>query len=365
MSGDVVQAMTELERRLNEALARYEAQARDGSRVAEELRSEVRVLADQVADIARRRSGGVAGSATTSLGRALIESREYSAWRHGQAGRVRFEARNTLTSAGSLVQEQRLPGVVPGGTIPTTLLDVVPQIPIASNAIELVREQTLTNNASGVAEGDAKPESDITVQSVTYPVRTIATWMRISRQLAEDEPAIAAYIDQRLGYAVRQAVNAQMLTGTGANNLSGVFTTGNYTVYAPSSGDNALDAITRAVHQLWASGYVADTAIVNPSTWGALRIAKGSDGHYLFAPGQLDVAAPVRVIMHPNMGAAQFLVGAFSQFSLAAVREAVTVELFEQDQDNAIRNLITVRAEVRMAFAVLRPAAFLGGNISS
>jgi len=57
-------------------------------------------------------------------------------------------------------------------------------------------------------------------------------------------------------------------------------------------------------------------------------------------------------------------VGAFSTFTAAFWREGITVEAFEQDANNVTQNLITLRAEVRLAFAVLRPSAFLGGQIA-
>jgi HK97 family phage major capsid protein len=362
--------LSAIEARLDDAIRRYEAQVRDAGSAASETRAEVRALSDQVAELSKRVERR-SHRQQHSIGQRVVEAKEWQAWARGELSRARvelsgLEIRNTLTSGGGggLVQEQRIPGVVPGATQPTDLIDIVPAVPTQSNAVEIVRELSRRNNAAGVAEGAAKPESDITLETVTYPVRTIATWMRVSRQLAQDEPAIAAYLDARLATMIREKVSQQMLTGTGANDLAGVYTTGQYTVYTPTASDTLYDAITRAYHLLWQDGYRADVAIVNPGDFGGLKISKGSDQHYVFAPGVLEQSLPVRIVMHPSMAAGQFLVGAFSTFTAAFWREGITVEAFEQDADNARHNLVTLRAEVRLAFAVLRPAAFLGGQIA-
>lgn len=361
MSGDVVSSLTAVEAKIEGALSRYDTEIKSA-------REEIRAVADQIGELQRKIERQRALRAV-SLGARVVEAKEWQAWVRGELSRARIEisgieVRNTLISTGGLVQEQRIPGVVPGGTQPTDLIDIVPAVPTQSNAVEIVRELARVNNAAGVPEGGAKPESDITLETVTYPVRTIATWMRVSRQLVQDEPAIAAYLDARLATMIRERVSQQMLTGSGANNLVGVYTTGQHTVYSPTSGDTLYDAIVRAYHQLWQDGYRADVAVANPADFGALKISKGSDGHYRFAPGVLEQALPVRIVMHPSMPAGQFLVGAFGTFSAAFWREGITVEAFEQDADNVTNNLITLRAEVRLAFAVLRPAAFLGGQIA-
>lgn len=358
---EVVRGIEAIEAKLDGALARYDD-------AVQAVATEVRALAEQLGDL-QRKVERQKTSRPVSLGARVVEAKEWQAWARGELSRARvelsgLEIRNTLTSGGGLVQEQRIPGVVPGATQPTDLIDIVPAVPTQSNAVEIVRELSIRSNAAGVAEGAAKPESDITLEAVTYPVRTIATWMRVSRQLAQDEPAIAAYLDARLATMIRERVSQQMLTGTGANDLAGVYTTGQYTVYTPTAGDTLYDAITRAYHLLWQDGYRADVAIVNPIDFGGLKISKGSDGHYLYAPGVLEQSLPVRILMHPSMPAGHFLVGAFASFTAAFWREGITVEAFEQDADNVRHNLVTLRAEVRLAFAVLRPSAFLGGQIA-
>ena len=64
------------------------------------------------------------------------------------------------------------------------------------------------------------------------PVSTVAHWIKISKQLAADAPALAAYVDTRMRYGVNQKVDIQLVVGDGtAPNISGTYDTGNYTAH--------------------------------------------------------------------------------------------------------------------------------------
>ena len=45
-------------------------------------------------------------------------------------------------------------------------------------------------------------------------------------------------------------------------------------------------------------------------------------------------------------------------------RQGITVEIFNQNEDDVEKNLLTVRAEARGAFSVFRPAAVIVGSIT-
>jgi len=52
------------------------------------------------------------------------------------------------------------------------------------------------------------------------------------------------------------------------------------------------------------------------------------------------------------------LVGDWTQATIA-VADTLKVEFFEQDQDNVIKNMITVRVEAREVLVVEQPSAFI------
>src|SRR5690606_3058242 len=119
-----------------------------------------------------------------------------------------------------------------------TLESLFPGAPTGSNAIEFTKEASFTNSAAETAEAGDKPESALTWSLVNMPVSTVAHWIKISRQLASDNAALAAYVNGRMVYGVNRRVESQLATGNGtAPNISGFMKSGNYTAHGYLSGD--------------------------------------------------------------------------------------------------------------------------------
>jgi HK97 family phage major capsid protein len=57
-----------------------------------------------------------------------------------------------------------------------------------------------------------------------------------------------------------------------------------------------------------------------------------------------------------------FMVGAFKLAATLFDREEAQILVSNEDQDNFVRNLVTVLCEERLALAVTRPAAFIYGS---
>ena len=161
-----------------------------------------------------------------------------------------------------------------------TIESLYSPIATTSNAIEYMREATFVNNAAEVAEGAAKPESDVTFSLVNTPVATVAHWIRITRQLAMDNAALVAYVDGRLRYGVNRRIETQLVSGNGtAPNLSGFMRAGSFTAHGYAAA--ALGAtlpkfvlIRKIIADLWAAGYPADggAIVMNPLDWAQMEI---------------------------------------------------------------------------------------------
>jgi hypothetical protein len=91
-------------------------------------------------------------------------------------------------------------GLIPQRFAPLVMRDVVPVIPLdGTNAVEYVRETWTTPTADyQVNEGDRKNQTGVTYTDFTANVRTIATFVKVSRQMAQDVPFIMATIEQKL-----------------------------------------------------------------------------------------------------------------------------------------------------------------------
>lgn len=86
-------------------------------------------------------------------------------------------------SAGALIEPQRNAGILMPGLRRLTIRDLLAQGRISSNSLEYVRENVFTNSAAPVAEGNLKPESNLTFTKDTANVKTIAHWIQASRQV--------------------------------------------------------------------------------------------------------------------------------------------------------------------------------------
>lgn len=287
-----------------------------------------------------------------------------------------IEVKNTLTTTvGTNSFAQHRPGVVPGAFPELAIENLFTHIPTAAGAIDFMKESAWTNNAAETAEGAVKPESALTIAAVTMPMATVAHWLKISRQLAEDNPALAVYIDTRLRFGVDNRVDTQLVAGNGvAPNLSGIFTAGNYVAHGfadatlpATAGLKKIALLIKVKAALKVAGYATNAVLLHPVDVGNIMIdlLSVSNGlEVLVSAGGLDGLLGFRVIEAIGMTQGSFLMGSFSQGATVWDREAVRVDMSESDGDNFQRNLITVRAERRLALTVESPSAFRGGTLT-
>lgn len=349
--------------------------AHDTNAALENLGIKQRELADRILQIEQK--GGAPGSEETKLtswGEQFCKSDVYKAFAGGNTQKARFEVKNTLTGSDTNVAPDRKPGVVSGAFQPLTLESFLPSMPTASNAIEFTKEASFTNSAAEAAEGSAKAESALTWSLVNMPISTVAHWIKISRQLAADNVALAAYVDTRMRYGVNLKVEQQLVAGDGtAPNISGILDAGNFTAHGIA--DAALGAtlkklvlIRKIMAASWAAGFPADGILLNPADWATIEIdlmttAAGQTLYSVSEGGQPRLFG-VPVIQSVGMTADNVAVGAFGQAYMVHNREGVVVEMSDSDSDNFTKNLITIRAERRLALATERPAAVRAGDLT-
>lgn len=315
------------------------------------------------------------GDKITSWGSQFIESSAYTNFTGGSTQKARFEVQNnTNVGSDATVAPDRKPGVVGGATQILTLEDMLVSLPTSSNAIEFTREATFVNNAAETAEGLEKPESDITFELVNMPVSTVPHWTKISRQLAADSPALAAYINARMSYGVNQRTETQLAVGDGVGpNISGLFDTGNYTAHGILDGAlpsilKRLSLIRKCIALLLNTGYRPNAIVLNPLDFGEIEIELMTTvgGQMLLNVNEMGqtVLFGVPVVQSAGVTADTFQVGDYMQAATVHNREGVVVELSDSDADNFTKNLVTVRAERRLALTVEKPAAIIGGDLT-
>lgn len=318
-----------------------------------------------------------------SVGETVTDSEDFKAFvKSGGKGRVSISVKAIISalttdadgSAGDLIVPQRLAGIIAPPQRKMTIRDLLTPGRTGSNAIQYVKETGFTNSAATVTEtaGTAKPQSEIKFDIVTSPVTTIAHWVLATKQILDDVPMLQSYIDGRLRYGLQYVEENQLLNGGGTGtDLNGIYTQA--TAYsAPivptmAGGMTKIDVIRLAILQAFLAEYPSNGIVMHPADWADIELTKTETGEYLFANPQ-GGSEPrlwrLPVVETQAMTIDKFLTGAFQLGAQIFDREDANVEISTEDSDNFRKNLVTVRAEERLAVAVYRPQSFIKGDFS-
>jgi HK97 family phage major capsid protein len=293
---------------------------------------------------------------TRPRGRHIVEVKDISSLTTDAAG-----------SVGTLVRPDRAaPVELPRRRM--TIRALLAQGNTASNAIEYDKEKGFTNNAAPVAEGALKPQSEIQYEEATAPVRTIAHWMRASVQILADAPGLRSMIDNRLRYGLTYVEESQLLNGSGVGqNLEGLVTVA--TAFAAPGGlvaGQMIDTVRLGMLQVALAEYPPNGVVLNPIDWAYIEMLKDGQGRYLIGNPQGTLNPTLwglPVVPTQAMGVDKFLVGAFDLAAQIFDRQDATVEVSTEDQDNFVKNKVTIRAEERLALAIYREEALVYGDL--
>jgi HK97 family phage major capsid protein len=355
-----------------------------GMNQANERLAAMQAQVDALEQKATRRSGP-APEEHKSVGQRVVESQELKGFLDSGKTSVRislndasFESKAVLsatatwgatTSIGtSLVSPQR-GGFLDPLVEQLSVRDLIAPGRTNSNAIEYPREATATNAAAVIAENTLKPLSDLTFDLESAPVRTIATRLKASRNILDDAPQLQTYIDGRLRYFVRRAEDEELLNGDGTGqHLLGIRTQA--TAYAAPTGftaTTALDTLRAAILQSTLALIPASGIVLHPTNWAVLEATKDAAGQYLIGDPQGGTAARIwnmPVALTLRLPVNTFLTGAFREGAQIFDRLGIEVLVSTEDEDNFSRNMVTIRAEERLALAVYRPEAFITGTLA-
>lgn len=240
--------------------------------------------------------------------------------------------------------------------------------PIADNTF-LYMPLTVTGNAGFVAEGSDKPETTFKVDAKTGQVKTIATWTKVSEQLFADKSQLINILDNNLTHAVDVTVQNQLISGDGVGeNLSGISKAGNFTDYATGSGEatNTVDLLRNVAFKMRGANIDNLSIVLNWSDWSALLGLKSTTNEYLIN-GILDPVKQtiygVPVVLSSAMTAGKFAMGNFKMGGIVFDKTSMSLEI-DRTGDDFTKNLITIRAERRLGFAVVQPKAICYGALT-
>ncbi|PAT64060.1 phage major capsid protein [Psychrobacter sp. JB193] len=253
-----------------------------------------------------------------------------------------------------------------------TVRDLLAPGDTESPSVHYLRETLFTNNAAPVAENTTKPYSDIEFEEVLSGVKTVAHLMKIAKQTLDDLPQLRSIINGRLLNGLKRVEDTQLLFGSGVgNNLHGIYTQA--TAFAnPSTKttpSNSLDLMRLAMLQVTLAELSATGHVMHDIDWTDIELIKDANTKgYLFSNpfGTLEarlwglpVAQTNQAGMHGN-----FLTGSFADAAQIFDREDANVVVSTENADDFEKNMVSVRAEERLALAVYRPQAFVKGSLT-
>lgn len=354
----------------SDAIKSWLARFPDGGPV--EVRGMVASAHSDVMEYNPSNSGG--GSYSQMIGlRSATET-----WRGGVIGpdRMRSIVTSADASAGLWVRPEYRGLLEPGLTRPLSIRNLVTVLPTQSDAIEYIREATRISAAAPVTEaiqlahtGDVtatKPEGGLTFTPITDVVKQIALWVPVTNRILSDAPQLRAYIDQYLTDDIALELEDQIVTGTGGAGFTGIFnTSGTQTLGPPGSGLTELDLIYRAKRLVRQNARTNATAILaNPEDverWVLQKQGTALNGYafqqWFNGTGNVTTAWGLPVIESEACPVGFGLVGDFRR-AILFDRENVRISVGTAEQD-FIRNIVRILAEMRAGFGVTRPSAFV------
>ena len=266
------------------------------------------------------------------------------------------------TTAGWDPETVRLPRVIEDAqAVRPRIIDLIPFAQTGLGTVTWMEETTATLAAAEKAEGAAYAESQFVLTEQSSAVQKITDSVPVTDEQLEDVSMVQSYLDGRLRFGVRKRLSLQLLVGNGATpNLRGILNVVGIQVQV-KGGDNEPDAIYKAITLVRVTGDADPNAVVlHPNDWQTIRLLQTADGIYIW--GSPSEAGPERIWGLQIVQTAEEtentgLVGDFANFSMVFERKGIDVQVgFVNDDFTKGRK--TLRADMRAAFVVFRPAAF-------
>lgn len=231
---------------------------------------------------------------------------------------------------------------------------------ISGNAITYFLQDAYEGTPAVTAENAKKPQNSTGFTPTTLALSKIAAYIKETDEIVSDAPFLASEVQNALLYQlglVEDATLINAVAGT-AGILAGTYGAGSGSI----AGDFA-DGLLYAIKSIKSSSaYDASAVIINPADMFSLMTAKDNNLQYIgggyftgaYGNGQyqpINAIWGVPVFESNAVSAGGALVVA-KQAVKVWVKGGVDVKLYEQNEDDALYNRVTLLAEERIACAV-------------
>jgi HK97 family phage major capsid protein len=333
---------------------------------------------------------------TGSIGKQFVNDEVYKAWFKGIApsGRIPDSMKGihsptidvkgltvktlvtgaSATQAGAFITAEDSGIYEPLGRYPLNVLGLIARRQTDSDTVEFVRQTAQVTQAAPTAEASAtdgstgeKPEGAMAFERVTANVKTIPVWVPATKQALSDAAQLRGIIDQEIREDLIEELEDQILNGNGSGaNFTGLYNTSN--VLGQSYTTDIITTTRKAITNLVTNGKVVPNGwLIHPADWETIDLLKDAENRYYrggpFAGGPNTLwQVPVVQSFHAVEGTP--ILGNWNK-AVIWDREQTTISVSDSHEDFFIRNMVAILGELRAAFAVIRPTAFVEVSLSA
>lgn len=238
--------------------------------------------------------------------------------------------------------------------------DYFTNVTISGNAITYFLQGAYEGVPAVTAESAKKPQNSTSFTGKTLALSKIAAYIKETDEIVNDAPFLVSEVQNALIYQIGKIEDSTVLSAIAGTTGLNVATYD--TALTPPEG--LAEGILKAILAIKGnSAYDASVVFVNPSDLYGLLSAKDNNGQFIGggyftgAYGNGSYAMPTTIWGVPVIASSDITTGE----ALVAAKEAVKiwkkggidVRLFEQNEDDAIYNRVTLVGEERLACAVV------------
>lgn len=241
----------------------------------------------------------------------------------------------------------------------TAVADFFTNATISGNAVTYFRQGAFETSAGigTTAQGNKKPQASTSFAGTTLALAKIAAWIKETDEIINDAPFLASEVQNSLVYQIGKAEDSYIINAIGGTQGIGAETYDGTTV---TFADGILASILKVKDE---AAYDASVVIVNPADLYTLLTAKDSNkqyyggGYFSGAYGNGAYGVPssiwgVQIIASSTVSQGSALICAREAVKVWK-KGGIDVKLYEQNEDDALYNKVTLLGEERLAAAVV------------
>ena len=272
--------------------------------------------------------------------------------------RTHFEkAYNTVVTAPQIADVDR--SIAPVGTR-TSAASLFTEAQISGNAITYFLEGAFETPDGGItptSQNGKKPQVSTSFAGTTLALSKIAAWLKETDEILADAPFLASEVQNTLMHNLGKVEDKYVINAIGSTVGIGAET---YDGTNVTFADGILASIMKVKSE---SAYDASVVVLNPADVVALMTAKDSNkqyyggGYFVGAYGNGNFGVPSAIWGVPIFASSAVSQGSALVCARAAVKTwrkgGMDVAIAAENEDDFLYNRVTLRAEVRLATAVV------------